>query len=203
MPRARTVHQGEVDEAHTPNRRGDRSGLAADPAHRRRRERPARPNQSQHREHARRDRSQALRQLHRAPRPLHRRRRVPGALAALERGGLPPRRARGRAGARREPAALARRQLLLELPLDGRHRPARRAAAASRDGVGHGREQSLRHARVPRLRRAAEDRALHLRESRHRHVDGSAAVGRVLQLRARTRPSRACAARTAARIRGR
>ena len=90
---------------------------------------------------------------------------------------------RSRARARREPAALAGRQLLLELPLDGRHRPARRPAAAPRDGVGHRREQPLRHARVPRLRRAAEDRAVHLRESRHRHVDGSAAVGGVLQLR--------------------
>ena len=54
-----------------------------------------------------------------------------------------------------KPAALAWRQLLLELPLDGRHRTARRPAAAPRDGVGHRREQPLRHARVPRLCRAA------------------------------------------------
>ena len=43
-------------------------------------------------------------------------------------------------------AALAGRKLLVQLPLDGRHRSARQAAAAAGDGLGHGRKQSLRHA---------------------------------------------------------
>ncbi len=38
------------------------------------------------------------------------------------------------------------RQLLVHLSLERRHRPARQAAAAPRDGVGHRREQSLRDA---------------------------------------------------------
>ena len=110
----------------------------------------ARPHQDRHRARHRRHRSEDLRQLHRAPRPLHRRRHLRREVAALRCERLPQGRARGRQEAERHAAALAGRQLLLELPLEGRHRPARPASAAPRDGLGHGREQSLRHARVPR-----------------------------------------------------
>src|SRR5450759_1028774 len=48
-------------------------------------------------------------------------------------------------------------------------------------------KQPFRHPRVPQLRGDARDAALHLRQPRHRRLDRSPAVGRVLQFRRRHR----------------
>ena len=72
-------------------------------------------------------------------------------VAALRHRRLSQGRAGRRAEAERHPPALAGRQFLIELQLEGRHRTARPASAAPRDGVGYRREQSLRHPRIPGL----------------------------------------------------
>ena len=84
----------------------------------------ARPHQDRHRARDRRYRSEDLRQLHRAPGPLHRWRHLRGEARRS-----PTRTASARTCWTRRSklnvthAALAGRQLLLELSLEGRHRP--------------------------------------------------------------------------------
>ena len=180
--------QSSQEKTMKVSRRNFALTLAGAPVHSARpARRPEGARQDRHRARHRRHRPDALRQFHRAPGPLHRRRHLRREVAALRRQRLPQGRAGSGAQAERDAAALAGRQLLVELQLARRHRSARPAPAAPGDGLGHGREQSLRHPRVPGLRRAAGDAALHLRQPRHRHLDRGAAVGGVLQLLRRHR----------------
>ncbi|MFR6634291.1 MAG: hypothetical protein ACLUQ6_04310 [Alistipes onderdonkii] len=103
------------------------------------------PNQGRHRTPKGRNRPEYLRQLRRAPRPLHLRRALRARIAPFGREGLPPGRARSDAGASHIAGALAGRQLRLGLPLGGRHRPAGRTPDAHRPGMGLPREQRVRH----------------------------------------------------------
>ena len=87
----------------------------------------------------------------------------------------------------RHPAALARRQLLVELPLEGWHRTARPAARRVSRWPGEpSRATASARTSFWNMPRCSAP-GLHLRQSRHRHLGRSAAVGGVLQLLRRHR----------------
>ena len=101
--------------------------------------------------------------------------------------------------AERHDSAVAGRQLLVKLPLEGRDRAAGPAPAAAGDGMGHRGEQPLRHARIPAIRRDAGHPALHLLQPGHRLVDRCPAMGGILQLLGRHRHDPAAQAERAER----
>ncbi len=151
------------------------------------------PDQDRCRPDDRRGRSAALRQLRRAPRPHDLRRHLRGRQPALGRERLPQGRARRGPRPRRLDPALARRQLLLRLQLEGRHRPEGPASGAARARLERRRVQPLRHRRVPPLRRDDQRGALHLHQPRPRHHRRRPVLGRVHQRNAEHLLGRAAA----------
>ena len=121
---------------------------------------------------------------------------------ALGRGRLPPGRHGRRARARRDPPALAGRQLRLRLQLEGRHRAARPAAGAARPRLGR---RSRATASAPTSSCATASgwrRALPVHQRRARLRGGRPQLGRIHERVRATPTGRSSGARTAATSRG-